>query len=169
MSLHTCSGPRHGTEGHEDGRLCGFHPESNRAKRAKVCWCLTGWLAAELKGFIDQVPSCSPDCWGPGCSRGGSDRGRSFWRRARPAKSGRLRYVVCSFHTHTSAGPYLPGRSLVWSGPSIPCRCAAGPRKNPPGLDANIQSPRTYQPIILPPISNSIATLSSPAPAPSLD
>lgn len=67
--------------------------------------CLAGWLAAELKGFIDQVPSCSPDCWGPGCSRGGSDRGRSFWRRARPAKSGRLRYVVCSLHT--SAGPCL--------------------------------------------------------------
>lgn len=53
---------------------------------------------------------------------------------------------------------------IAWSGlvPSIPCRC--GTRENPPVLDANIQSPRTYQPIILPPISNSIATLSSPGP-----
>lgn len=59
------------------------------------------WLLGRLqrgKASIDQVPSCSPDCWagwGPGCSRGGSEGGRSFWRRARPAKSGRLRYVAC--------------------------------------------------------------------------
>lgn len=58
------------------------------------------WLLGRLqrrKASIDQVPSCSPDCWagwGPGCSRSGSEGGRSFWRRARPAKSGRLRYVV---------------------------------------------------------------------------
>lgn len=117
----------------------------------KGCRLLVLGLAAELKGSIDQVPSCSPDCWGQGCIRGGSDRGRSFWRRARPAKSGRLRYVVCSF---------LPLQLLVRI-------CET--RKNPPPLDANIQSSRTYQPIILPPISNSIATLSSPAPAPSLD
>lgn len=88
-----------------------------------------------------------------------------FWRRARPAKSGRLRYVVRSF-LHS-----LPGLPTTNQRPSLPSllvrRC--GTRKNPPPFDANIQSSRTYQPIILPPISNSIATLSSPAPAPSLD
>ena len=40
-----------------DGRWCG-----------RGCGCegcvKEDWLAAELKGFIDQVPSCSPDCWG---------------------------------------------------------------------------------------------------------
>lgn len=77
--------------------------------------CLACWLAAELEGFIDQVPSCSPDCWGPGCSRGGSDRGRSFWRRARPAKSGRLRYVVCSLHNRRWSLPGWPGYLLSWT------------------------------------------------------
>lgn len=88
---------------------------------------LAGWLAAELEGFIEQVPSCSPDCWGPGCSRGGSDRGRSFWRRARPAKSGRLRYV----------------EALVWPG-APPFHVAAGPGKT---LRASKQTSNRLGPI----------------------
>lgn len=35
-----------------------------------------GQVAAELKGFMAQVPSCSPAIWGPGCSRGGSEGAR---------------------------------------------------------------------------------------------
>lgn len=113
-------------------------PRGQRCSWWCECGCeggLLGWLvgrlAAELKGFIDQVPSCSPDCWGPGCSRGGSDRGRSFWRRARPAKSGRLRYVVCSLRTQLAVAGCSLVLGLVWSVHSMSLRC--GTKEKPSG------------------------------------
>lgn len=135
------------------GVRVGFIQNLIRAKRttdmcvwvgAECSW-RTGWLAAALKGFVAQVPSCSPDCWGPCCSRGGSDGGRFFlaegsarqeWTSSVPEclPLGACPLGACP----ASPAPWLVRRLGI---PVFTClHRSCGTRENPPALGANIQS-----------------------------
>lgn len=141
-------------------------------------WVCTGWLAGCSVERLHRpsavlFPRLLGDVLQPRWVRGWS---LPFWRRARPAKNGRsgtCPWALGACRPWVASCPalsFLPVSGL-WSVVRRPFHvfaAAAGPGKTLRPLMQTSNRPRTYQPILLLPISNSIATLSALARGPSL-